>query len=247
LLGAPSGRFDDGPTVQIKLLTGGLSSVDDSALLSGANLAAIGDGSAGNWEIFQFGRADLVDVDTYALGHRLRGQLGSDALMPKVWPEGSWVVLLNGLPEQIDLSRNLRRVSQNYRIGPARRPLSDPSYIERTEAFDGNGLRPYAPVHLRADRNAVGGLEVRWIRRTRLDGDGWETPDVPLGEERESYLVRITQEGETLRDTFVDEPAWIYTLSEQAADGVTGEILVQVAQISAAYGAGLPAVLAVPA
>ncbi|MFK7746313.1 MAG: glycoside hydrolase/phage tail family protein [Roseobacter sp.] len=236
----PVGCFDDGAPVEVKLMSGTLSSVDDQALLSGANLAAIGDGTPGNWEVFQFGAADLVDVDTYHLTRRLRGQLGSDGLMPDVWPEGSWFVLLNGIPEQIDLSRNLRRVSQTYRIGPARRSVYDPSYVERTDSFDGNGLRPYAPAHLKVGANQDGAIEVNWIRRTRVDGDSWDTPEVPLGEEAESYILRIVKEGAVIREEIVPEPLWIYPLSEQAADGLLGEFTVEVAQISATYGPGLP-------
>lgn len=240
---ASSGRFDNGQALQVKLMSGALSSVNDQTLLSGANLAAIGDGSPGNWELFQFAQADLVDVDTYQLGRRLRGQLGSDGLMPEAWPEGSWFVLLNGFPEQIDLSRNLRGVAQSYRIGPARRSVFDPSYVERTDAFDGNGLRPYAPTHLRAATNVSGGIELTWIRRTRVDGDTWDTPEIPLGEEAESYIIRVFKGGALLRETIVGQSLWVYPLSEQAADGLTGAFEVQVAQISAVYGPGLSAKL----
>lgn len=34
------------------------------------------------------------------------------------------------------------------------------------------------------------------------------------------------------------EPAWAYTLSEQLADGASGNIEISVAQISATFGAG---------
>ncbi len=238
---ASTGRFDNGPALRVRLLSGELSSVDDTALFAGANLAAIGDGSAGNWEIFQFGVADLVDVDTYDLSRRLRGQFGSDGLMPDVWAENAWFVLLNGLPQQIDLARNLRRVQQSYLIGPARRPFTDASFVEQSEAFDGNGLRPYAPGHVQAKANGDGGIYVSWIRRSRIDGDAWEVPEIPLGEETESYLLRILKDGETVREQTVTEPMWIYTLSEQAADGVTGDFDIEVAQISATFGAGLAA------
>lgn len=238
LLPAPAGRFDNSDPLRVKLLSGTLSSVDDLALLSGANLAAIGDGTSGAWELFQFGQADLIDVDTYWLQRRLRGQLGSDGLIPPVWPEGSWFVLMNDLPEQMDLARNLRRVSQSYRIGPARRSVSDPSFVARSEAFDGNGLKPYAPVHLRVGSNEDGSLEVTWIRRTRIDGDAWDAPEVPLGEESELYTVRVIKDGSILRETTVSSPLWIYPLSEQGTDGLTGAFEIEVAQISATFGTG---------
>ncbi|MEM1074966.1 MAG: glycoside hydrolase/phage tail family protein [Pseudomonadota bacterium] len=238
MLRAPSGMFDSGPGLRVKLLNGALSSVDQAALLSGANLAAVGDGTPGNWELFQFERADLVDLDTFVLSRRLRGQLGSDGTMPDVWPSGSFFVLMNGLPEQIDLARNLRGVSQSYRIGPARRSVSDPSYVEQTQVFDGNGLRPYAPVHLSSKRAGDGAIDLSWIRRTRVDGDSWNVPEVPLGEESEAYSVRVIRNGTVEREEIVAKPDWRYSLAEQLSDGVSSPFDVEISQISAAYGAG---------
>ncbi|WP_436399283.1 baseplate multidomain protein megatron [Roseobacter sp. S98] len=244
---ARPGRFDDGSPLRVRLTSGALSSVQENALLSGANLAAIGDGTPGNWEIFQFAEARLVDQSTWELTRRLRGQLGSDGVMPDVWPEQSWFVLLNGIPNQLDLSRNLRRVSQTYRIGAARRPVDDPSYVEDIVAFDGNGLRPYSPVHLTVQDQAGGAAFFEWIRRTRLDGDSWDIPEVPLAEETESYAVRVLKDGALRREVTVDQPAWTYSLAEQNEDNVAGTYTVEVAQISAAYGPGPSASLEVQA
>jgi hypothetical protein len=240
---APAGLLDHGPALEVKLTSGTLSSVDMAALLSGANLAAIGDGTSDTWEVFQFANAELVSGDTYRLSLRLRGQLGSDALMPVVWPEGSWFVLLNGIPQQIDLSRNLRGVAQNFRIGPGRRPVDDPSYVEQAQVFKGNGLRPLSPVHLREEAGPGGSKTLSWIRRTRVDGDGWDAPEVPLGEESESYVLRIRKAGAVLREVSVTGTAWVYSLSEQMVDGVAAPYRIEVAQVSATYGPGLPAVL----
>lgn len=237
---APAGLLDRGGALQVKLISGTLSSVDVQAMLSGANLAAIGDGSADNWELFQFAQAELIEKDTYRLSTRLRGQLGSDALMPDVWPAGSWFVLFNGFPEQIDVSRNLRRVAQTYRIGPARRPVDDLSYVQQVQSFNGNGERPYAPSHLRAEQAEDGGINASWVRRTRLDGDSWDVPEVPLAEESESYVVRVLQGGATVRERTVSGPVWHYSAADQSADGVVGTLIeLEVAQISAVFGGGL--------
>jgi len=115
---AGPGRFDNGPALEVRLTSGALESVTQAGLLAGGNLAAIGDGTAGGWELFQFAEALLVGPNTYHLSLRLRGQLGSDALMPPVWPAGSTFVLMNGVPSQINLPRSLRRVAQHYRVGP---------------------------------------------------------------------------------------------------------------------------------
>ncbi|QBF32263.1 glycoside hydrolase/phage tail family protein [Thalassococcus sp. S3] len=243
---ACSGRWDHGDALQVKLVSGQLESKSGEAVLNGANLAAIGDGSSDRWEVFQFEAAELIAPETYLLSKRLRGQLGTDALTPDFWPVGSWFVLLNAAPVQIDLKSAQRRVSQNYRIGPARRSLDDPSYTHRVEAFDGNGLRPYAPAHLGLSRRSNGDLAATWIRRTRIEGDSWDLVEVPLGEESESYLVRVVQEDNILREETVGQPAWTYTAAQQGVDGASGIVRIEVAQISARYGPGLFASYSIP-
>lgn len=236
---ARAGLIDRGDAVQVKLISGRLETVDEDALLSGANMAAIGDGSSDNWEVFQFAKAELIAPQTYLLSHRLRGQAGSDGLMPEGWPTGSQFVLLNTVPEQIDLSRNMRGVSQNFRIGPALRPVDDASYRQLERAFNGNGLRPYAPAHLEAEVEAGGDVSLTWLRRTRIDGDSWETLEVPLGEENESYQLRIRFAGHIVRERTVSTPQFDYSSAMQQADGVTGQFTAEVAQVSATYGSGL--------
>ncbi|MEX0287435.1 MAG: glycoside hydrolase/phage tail family protein [Paracoccaceae bacterium] len=240
------GRWDQGAPLRVRLVSGTLESRSPSAVLSGAHLAAIGDGSSGNWELFQFTTATLVAPQTWELSGRLRGQLGSDALMPQTWPEGSWFVLLNGVPEQIGLTSGQVRIDQHYRIGPAARPYSDPAYRHRTERFEGNGKRPYAPVHLRATRKPGGQLHLSWIRRTRIDGDSWDLADVPVGEEREEYVLRVRRGPIVLREVTMTTPDWIYHPPQQTADGVVAGDVIEVAQISARYGPGPGARIAVP-
>lgn len=235
---AGAGLWDRGQALQVRLLNGTLESRDAEAVLNGANLAAIGDGSAGNWELFQFQNAELIDKDAYALSLRLRGQLGSDGIMPETWPIGSWFVLMNEVPQQINLSSAQRRLARHYRIGPAKRGYDDPSYVHRVEAFDGNGLRPYQPCHLRVSAQTGGDLRVSWVRRTRIDGDGWDLPEVPLGEETELYTVRIRKGETVLREDMVGLPHWTYATAAQSADGGLTGAVVEVAQNSARFGVG---------
>ncbi|QGX98752.1 hypothetical protein EI983_10910 [Roseovarius faecimaris] len=238
---AASGCYDRGAALQVRMIGGQLNSVDDLALLNGANLCAIGDGSPGNWELFQFRDAELVGTETYALSMRLRGQLGTDALMPSEWPAGSLFVRFDQTAEQIVLTENQLGLERHYRVGPGDRFYTDPSFQHVTLTFEGIGLRPYAPVHLMAEQSGAGDVALRWIRRTRVGGDRWETPEVPLGEESELYLVRVVQTGNLLREEMVSTPAWTYTAAMRAADGQAGFYEIEVAQISASYGAG-PAV-----
>ncbi len=237
---ASAGIWDEGPALRVKLISGQLESRPRSSILSGVNLAAIGDGTPGNWEVFQFSDAVLEAPGVYALSGRLRGQLGSDALMPDVWPDGSIFVLLNDRVQQINLLRTERRIAKHYRIGPASRSYDDGSFQHLIASFDGNGLRPYAPVHLKV-QSSDSGDDVTWVRRARLDADDWSGLEIPLGEEREFYLVRIRASGTLLREDLVDEPRWTYSAAMKVADGLSGAYEVEVAQVSAIYGPGLAA------
>jgi hypothetical protein len=238
LSAAPVGVWDRGVPLRVKLSAGELSSAGLDAVLNGANAMAIGDGSAANWEVFQFADAQLVAPDTYEVSTRLRGQLGTDGVMPPVWPAGSTVVLIDLSLSQIDLPLSSRGLARHYRIGPTSRGYDDPSVTLVVESFDGIGLRPYPVAHLQAEADGTGGHEVRWIRRTRIDGDSWQSLEVPLGEEVEAYQVRVVQGTSVLAEYGVSTPAFSYTSAMQALDGVIGPFQLAVAQLSMQYGPG---------
>ncbi|WP_367648640.1 phage tail protein [Ruegeria arenilitoris] len=235
---ASSGIWDEGRPLRVNLIDGFLESRPREALLNGANLAAIGDGTLDNWEVIQFSDATLEEGGIFNLSGRLRGQLGTDSAMPEVWPEGSVFVLLDDRISQLNLLRNERRVSKHYRIGPASRGYEDPAFVHQVEAFDGNGLRPYAPAHLKVV-SKTDADSFSWVRRTRVDGDDWGGLDVPLGEETEAYLVRVRSNGVLLREETTATPIWSYSETAKAADGVSGTYVVEVAQVSAIFGPGL--------
>ncbi|KFE36329.1 baseplate multidomain protein megatron [Thioclava atlantica] len=235
---AQSGLWDRGAPLRVRLVAGELESVSEGGVLAGLNAMAIGDGSSDNWEVFQFARAEPVGTGIWDLSLRLRGQLGTDALMPPVWPEGSVVVLLDGSPEQIALPPAARNQARHYRIGSAARPYDDPSYRHTVQAFSGNGLRPLSPCHLRVRPDAEG-WQIRWVRRTRIGGDDWEAMDVALGEASERYLLRILEGQAIRREIVTSAPEWHYSQTAKIADGLPGAFSVEVAQISDIYGPGL--------
>jgi hypothetical protein len=244
LFPAAPGRIDRGAALQVRMLAGGLESVSDLGLLNGGNLCAIGDGTPDGWELVQFRDAELVDTDTYLLRHRLRGQVGTERSDP--WPEGSYLVRLDGTAEQIDLAEAKRGLARYYRIGPAGRPVDDPSFSAVRLAFDGLGLRPLSPVHLQLKPGAGGDLSLSWTRRTRIDGDRWDIAEVPLGEDKEEYVVRVVQEGTVIRQVNTPTPVWTYGAAAQAADALSGPYELQVAQVSSRFGPGRFARLTVP-
>ncbi len=237
LLRATPGLWDRGPSLRVRMSTGSLSSASPADVLNGANAAAVGDGSGANWEVIQFAEATLVGEDLWDIRLRLRGQAGSDGTMPEDWPPGSFFVLLDGRPGQIELPLSARGLQRHYRVGPAAKPLDHPVYVQEALAFDGIGLRPYAPAHLRSTLSG-GDRQVSWIRRTRIDGDSWQGAEVPLGEENEAYLLRIADAGGIRREVDLSAPAFTYTAAMQAADAVSLPYTIEVAQVSARFGHG---------
>ncbi|HBV55894.1 MAG TPA: hypothetical protein DEF12_12800 [Rhodobacteraceae bacterium] len=232
--------LDTGAPVQIRLSRGTLQSVSLERLLAGANLAAIGDGSPEGWEVIQFATAELVAPGEFMLSRRVRGRNGSDAEMAPTHPEGSYFVLLDQSVEQIPFASGDRGVQRNYRIGPARRAIDDPTYVAQAHAFRGQGLRPLSPVHLRLTPSSAG-HDLTWIRRTRIDGDTWDGFDVPLGEENELYRVRVRNGSTILREAITSEPRWSYTTADRTTDAPPIGAELEVTQISARYGAGASA------
>ncbi len=236
--------WDRGATVRVQMSGANLASASPDAVLNGANAMAIGPGSGGPWEVFQFSEAKLIQPGLYTLSGLLRGQAGTESVMPDSWPVGSYVVLLDaGAMQQVTLAASARNLARHYRIGPATRPYSDKSYVHEVWAFEGVGLRPYAPVHLRTTRQANGDRAFRWIRRTRIDGDIWGTADVPLGEAFEVYHLRVRDASGVRRELDVSTPDWVYRASDKAADGTAPVYRLEVAQVSDRFGPGSLATL----
>ncbi len=235
---AVPGLWDRGPALSVRFAYGALASLDEATTFAGGNVAVIHDVASGQSEVFQFREADLVGPDTWSLSMRLRGQLGTDAIMPEAWPEGSTVLVLAQALLQLPYTAGLLETPRIYRIGPASRPVDHGSYVELTHQASGLSLRPYRPTHLRARRLLGGALDVSWIRRTRIDGDGWSLGEVPLGETYEGYRIRVLSDGTLRREVTVTGPNWNYAVSDQAADAVGSSFMIEVAQISDRVGPG---------
>lgn len=242
LAAGPVSRIDHGTQLKVSVTGGELHSVSRLQMLAGANAAAVRN-AAGEWEVLQFEQAELVAPGTYVLSGLLRGQAGSEAAMPvagTLLDAGAPFVMLNGAVARIELGVDELKLPYVWRYGPANRDLADPAYGQRQHTFAGIGLRPYAPVHVRARRNG-NDIVLSWVRRTRIGGDSWETPDVPLAEESERYEIEILDAaGNAVRTLGSDAPTLTYPAGDQVADfgSVQMQVSVRIVQLSAIFGRG---------
>jgi hypothetical protein len=237
----PTGRWDRVNRVHVKLFGGALASVSDGALFAGANAAAVRRPD-GAWEVLQFAAAELVGERTYELSRFLRGQAGSEWAMGDPLPAGSPFVLLD--EHVVPIARGLDALGRplQLRLVAADRDHGDIAAVSLTATPTATALRPLSPVHLRAVRSA-GGIEFRWIRRTRIDGDSWEAQDVPLGEAFEKYQLDILDGASVLRTLETAVPNVLYAAADEIADfGAPQDALsVRLAQVSATVGRGTAA------
>ncbi|MCH8518120.1 MAG: phage tail protein, partial [Cyclobacteriaceae bacterium] len=244
----PTSRFALGNRLEVDLLTGTLESVTDLTLLSGANALAI-ETSPGTWEIVQAGAVELIAPGRYRLTRLLRGQRGTEGAMGNPTPEGARAVVLDTSLAVLPIAEADLGIPWNWRIGPASRPVSDETYVARSFAPEGVGLRPFSVAHVaqpwRRPRTP-GDLTIRWTRRSRaLAADSWGGLDVPLAEEVEAYEVEVMDGATVKRVLTTGTTSALYSEADQIADwgaplGPGDALTIRVFQLSALVGRGAP-------
>lgn len=217
-----------------------LDSVTRLALLAGANAAAI-QNADGAWEVLQFQSAVLIAPSTYRLTGFLRGQVGTEHAMRMPLAAGARFVLLDGAPLPIDMTLDDIGLANSWKCGPASRDIGSPHYLAAQHIFIGEGLKPLSPVHVRGVRTA-GDLAITWVRRTRMGGDSWDAPDVPLGEDEERYQIDILDGTTVVRTLSATSPSATYSAADQNTDfgAPQSSIALRISQLSATRGPGTP-------
>ena len=236
----PLWTLDRGNSLTVRMSSGTLASLNETAFLAGGNALAVGSAESG-WEIVQFRTAELIGSGLYRLSDLLRGQMGTEDVMAGGHVSGAAVVVLDEALIPLPLDRDDLGIAYQYRIGPVRADLSHPATTARTFTAEGRGLRPFAPVHLRVRRApSSGDLSIRWVRRTRVGGDGW-SGEVPLGEEAEAYRLEVRAGGAVLRQIETTTATAVYSAAEQTADfgALPSTLTLAVAQIAAGIGPGI--------
>lgn len=230
--------WDETTKIRVRLLSGELESRPAIDILNGANALAIG--PRGQMpEIVQFRTATEVSDGVWELSGLLRGRRGTEHRMAH--DAGEPVVLLDGVT-RVGIQSSEIGVPRWWRTWALGAEAPDPS----TEwTVSDAGMRPYSPVHVRGARSGSGDLTVTWIRRTRTGGGWTDGADVPLGEESERYEVDFLDGYGNVRRTLTSTtPSVLYTAAQQEADFGSvrwSGVIVNVCQMSAAVGRGIPA------
>ena len=227
-------------SVRVKVHSGALSSASDLAVFAGGNAAALRHAD-GKWEVIQFASAELIGERTYLLSKLLRGQAGSEPSMTPLIAAGAPFVLLDGHAVTIASGTDALERPLQLRVVAAGRDTADTAALALDVTPQATALRPLAPVHLRAVRDGAG-VAIRWIRRTRIDGDGW-SGEVPLGEDSEAYAIDILAATTVVRTLSSPTSSVLYAAADELADfGVAQtNLTVRVAQLSATVGRGFAA------
>lgn len=239
-LGAgPAGRHDSRNRIAVRMIHGSLASVSELELLNGANRAAVLS-EDGVWEIVGFRTAEEVSPGHWQLSGLLRGLCGTEDAMAAGAASAMPFVVLDDAVRDLGLAASEAGLTLNWlaeavgasgaRAGPF--------------AFAG-GIRaetPIAPVHLDAVRTDDG-IELRWVRRSRRDADGWEGEEIPLDEDVEAYQVEILDGAEVVRTMGASAPQALYANAMELVDfgAPQSAITFRVCQRGSKVALGIPA------
>ncbi len=176
--------FDLVGTVTVELVNSSmvLESVDDAALLAGANRAMVGG------ELLQFGQAEIVGPGIWRLTRLLRGRSGTASKL--IHPVGEPFVLLDD-PALLMLPEVLAAMTAGGGAALQWAARNDTALTEIEIVAAGQALEPLSPVHGQVRPDGAGGITIGWTRRSRVD-TGWrDHVDLPLGEAREMWRVSM--------------------------------------------------------
>lgn len=228
--------FDEASRVIVRVSPGlQLASITADAVLSGGNAALLGN------EIVQFRDAQLVGANLYRLSGLLRGRRGTEWATVSHTAGERFVLLAGvaGLARVVSTAADIG-APRSYKAVTSGDSLDSASAIEFTDT--GVGLKPLAPVHINAGRDAAGNIVIQWVRRTRIDGEWRDYADAGLGEASERYEIEIYVGGASVASLSSMQPSISWPLSAQraVAGGPVSSMLVRIYQRSAVVGRGYP-------
>ena len=234
----PVDRWDEGNVARVMLYGGALASVTRDDVLNGANVFAIE--SENDWEIIQAAHCTLIEPGVYELRDFLRGRQGSAHAMRAPHPLGARIVKLDQRLARANIAAHEWGESLSF-IAPPSGAVPSSNRAEHADlVLPHAAIRPWAPAHLRARRDASGDVAISWVRCARIGGDSW-VGEPPLGFPGESYLLEILEAGDPIRTETTSVPTFRYSAVAQTADfgSLPGSLHIRVAQKGESGATGL--------
>lgn len=224
--------------LNVSMVNGDISSVTELALFNGANLFAYGE--PGRWEIIGARTVTLQGDGTYNLTNLLRGRFGTEWAMTSHAVYDDVILLDTSLAFAPQPTATLGAPREWTVLGNGD---SDVSENQRTFTYAGENLECLSPVEVGAFQAANGDWTIKWVRRTRVDGEWRDYVDAGLGEASENYAVEIYSSNTyaTLKRTIAATTNnATYTNAQQVTDfGIaTRALYYRVCQVSALVGTG---------
>lgn len=153
-------------------------------------------------EFVRFGSAVPLADGRYRMTNLQRGCFGTEAAIDShqvgetfVWLEQSTVRLLDG----IALVAGTTIMIEALGIG-------DDAPVSAIASLHGKSIAPFSPVHAHGVLLADGGVELTWIRRSRIDFGWTDGVDQGLVEDGEQYLVSLIGVDGPIADWTVQAP-----------------------------------------
>ncbi|MBE8219861.1 MAG: hypothetical protein HAW65_00940 [Alphaproteobacteria bacterium] len=232
---APIGRYDKHTTLEVELYYGTLHNYPLLQILAGRNLLAMK--TSKGWEVLHFTSAELIGENHYRLSGFVRGIKGTQAYMDEPLATHAAFVLLD---EAVSALENPHEtLPHNICVSYGVSGLPQDSYVWQSGCFTHRrvGLRPLSPVHVKHIKIA-GKHYISWIRRSRIQGDDFDAVEIPLGETREHYRLRIMAGGRELYRVETDTTQYHYPDTLYNVHTRHTPLQIHIAQISATQGAG---------
>lgn len=232
--------FDDVSVLDVAMFHGHLSSVSDLDILNGANRAAVYT-SAGAYEIIQFGKAELIDTNTYRLTHLLRGVDGTLAAQGDGAHIGADFVILNDALFEIALDVDLTGIELNFVLAQENDlPTSEFAQKVQVKAIT-EQLSSLPPTHLMAVRYRLeNDVQISWVRQSREGGQSWVPVNIPLDDTQMRFRLTISLNDIVKREIELGDTQFTYTEAMQIDDfgRVATTFDFKVLQLNTLYGAG---------
>jgi hypothetical protein len=225
--------WDRSQSLEVVLFNGHLSSAAEDAVLAGSNRLAVETGG-GLWENIGFAEVEMIGTGTYRLRNLLRGLDGTYAGAAAA---GSRLMVLDKRVVTLRVEPQWLGEERQFRIYAGATDLTGTAV---TVITDTAVALPLSPVHLQAEREANGDVQLSWTRRSRADGDSWGSVETPFVEAPERYALTILQAGIPLRAVDCFTFPFAYTAVEQVADfgALPDSFAFRVAQVSQTLGQG---------